>query len=388
MKTAYDIVIAGGGVIGSSIAWFLSQLAPDATILVAEKDASYQYGSTGRSVAGIRQQYSTPENIAISQFGIDFLTNLKGTFGPQADVSFRPNPYLFLASEEGRSILEANHAIQHAHGADISLLGPDELKARLPWLETDDIALGAYGESGEGWLDAYSLMQLFRSAARENGVDYVEQQVTGLEHHAGRVSAVNLADGTTISCGTLVNAAGIDAAEIAGWAGLDLPVEPRKRYVYVFDCREDVPNSPLTIDPTGVYFRPESGQFLCGRSPLAHEEPETGDFEVDYDFFDSHIWPVLARRVKAFEAIKLANAWVGYYAYNTFDQNAILGPHPDMQNFIFANGFSGHGLQQSPAVGRAIAELIVHGGYQSLDLSRFGYERVLRNTPVLEQNVV
>ena len=137
-----------------------------------------------------------------------------------------------------------------------------------------------------------------------------------------------------------------------------------------------------------VLHRPESGQFLCGRSPQPNEEPEVGNFEVDYEFFESHVWPVLAHRVKAFEAIKLANAWAGYYAYNTFDQNAILGPHPEMTNFYFANGFSGHGLQQSPAVGRAIAEHMVHGAFTSLDLSRFGYERVARGEPIFEKNVV
>ncbi|MGI9482033.1 MAG: NAD(P)/FAD-dependent oxidoreductase [Hyphomicrobiales bacterium] len=388
MKSAYDIIIVGGGVIGSSIAWFLSDLAPDTSVLVVEKDPSYQFGSTGRSVAGIRQQYSTPENIAMSQFGITFLQNLKETFGAEADVSFRPNPYLFLATEEGRQTLMANHEVQKAQGADIALLKPDELKARLPWLEVDDIALGAIGESGEGWLDAYSLMQLFRKTARQNGADYGDEAATGLLMTDGAVSGVTLASGEHVSCGVLVNAAGVEAAKVASWAGLTLPVEPRKRYVYVIDCREEITNSPLTIDPSGVYFRPESGQFLCGRSPEPGDEPEVGDFEVDYDYFETSVWPILANRVRAFEAVKLANAWVGYYAYNTSDQNAILGPHPEVRNFYFANGFSGHGLQQSPAVGRAISEHIVHGGFTSVDLSRFSYERIARDEPIVELNVV
>jgi sarcosine oxidase len=202
------------------------------------------------------------------------------------------------------------------------------------------------------------------------------------------VTSLTLKSGATIACGALVNAAGYHAHEIAAAAGIALPIRPRKRFVYVFDCRERLERAPLLIDPTGVYFRPEGASYICGVSPPEDQDPDCTDFELDYRLFEEMIWPTLAHRVPAFEAIKLVRAWAGHYDYNTLDQNAILGPHPEIANFYFANGFSGHGLQQSPAVGRAIAELIAYGAYRTLDLRRFSYARVLKNEPIIEINVV
>jgi len=156
----------------------------------------------------------------------------------------------------------------------------------------------------------------------------------------------------------------------------------------VFDCREIIPNCPLVIDPSGMYFRPESGRFICGISPPETTDPDTLDHDVDYAMFEETLWPLLANRVSAFESIKFTNAWACTYAYNTLDQNAVIGPHPEIKNLLFANGFSGHGLQQSPGVGRAVAELITCGRYQTIDLSRFGYERIARNMPLRELNIV
>jgi FAD-dependent oxidoreductase domain-containing protein 1 len=171
-------------------------------------------------------------------------------------------------------------------------------------------------------------------------------------------------------------------------AGIALPVGPRKRSVFVVHCRETVGPCPLTIDPTGVWFRPEGAGFICGVSPDEDQDPETWDDGIDYPMFDEIVWPALAARVPAFEALKLTGAWVGHYDYNALDQNAVLGAHPELANFYFANGFSGHGLQQSPGVGRAIAELLVHGAWRSLDLSVFGYERIAAGRPYREESVV
>jgi FAD-dependent oxidoreductase domain-containing protein 1 len=146
--------------------------------------------------------------------------------------------------------------------------------------------------------------------------------------------------------------------------------------------------APLTVDLSGVYFRPEGRNFLCGLSPEEHEEPTDMNWDVDYSFFEERVWPVLATRVPQFETIKVINAWVGQYDYNALDQNAILGAHPQLKNFYFANGFSGHGLQQGAAAGNAIAELIIHGSYRTIDLTRFGYERIQRNQPLFEKNVI
>ncbi|MGE0005142.1 MAG: NAD(P)/FAD-dependent oxidoreductase [Parvibaculaceae bacterium] len=388
---AYDVVIVGGGIVGSSAAYFLKKQGFTGTVALIERDTSYARGCTARSCGGIRQQFSTPENIHLSKFGLDILRRLKDEFGPEADVSFREQGYLILASENGRAILEENHTIQAANGADNVLLGPPDLQRRFPWLVTDGLALGCFGRSGEGWLDPYSLMSLFRKAAAAKGVDIVQGEVAAVKTAAGRVSSLILADGGEIACGTLVNAGGTGAGALARMAGIELPVGPRKRYVYVLDCPdagEALHEAPLTVDISGIYFRPEGRQFICGLSPEEADEPVEMDWDVDYGWFEERIWETLAARVPAFEAIKVVNAWVGHYDYNALDQNAVIGPHPEVANFLFANGFSGHGLQQGPGAGNAIAELIVHGAYRTMDLDRFGFARIARNAPLFEKNVI
>jgi len=388
----FDVVIVGGSVVGSAIAYFLSgPLEFKGSVAVIEKDTSYETAATPRSAGGVRQQFSTPENIQMSQFGIAFIKSIGehlSVEGEIADVPFTEWGYLFLATESGLETLRANHTTQTSLGAKVALLTPSELKTRFPWLAIEDLAGGCYGLANEGWTDPYGLLQAFRRKARALGVTYVADEVVDLERMGNSVVSVTLRDGSRIGCGAAVNAAGYHAHKIAAAVGLDLPVRPRKRMVYVFDCRDKPERMPLTIDPTGVWCRPEGSAFIAGVSPPEAEDPDATDFEIDYRFYEETVWPTLAHRIPAFEAIKLVRAWVGHYDYNTFDQNAILGPHPELRNFYFANGFSGHGLQQSPAVGRAIAELIVHGRYQTLDLSRFGYERISKGTPILELNVV
>jgi glycine/D-amino acid oxidase-like deaminating enzyme len=266
----------------------------------------------------------------------------------------------------------------------------DALSRRFPWMNVDDLAAGCLGLSGAGWFDPYALLMACRAKARAQGAVYETGAVAGLAVADRRVSSVRLADGRTLACGEFVNATGPAAARTAALAGITLPVECRKRCVFVFDCRRSgaITHCPLVIDPSGVYFRPEGQYFITGVSPPADRDPECWDFDVDHTQFDDIVWPVLARRAPAFEAIKVVNAWAGHYAYNVVDQNAVLGRHPEISNFIFANGFSGHGLQQAPAVGRGLAELIIHGGYRSLDLSAFRFERFAENRLIREANVV
>lgn len=389
---SYDVVIVGGGVIGSAIAYFLAaQTDFKGSILVVEKDPTYAEAATSRSAGGVRQQFSTPENIRMGAFGAAFIKSVGehlSVDGEAPTLPFVEWGYLFLATEAGLGILRNNHHTQSELGADVALLSPAELAVRFPWLNVADLAGGSYGRSNEGWTDPYGLLQAFRRKVRALGVTYLADEVLAIGHDARKVTSLTLKSGETIACGALVNAAGYHAHEIAAAAGIDLPIRPRKRFVYVFDCRERLERAPLLIDPTGVYFRPEGASYICGVSPPEDEDPDCTDFELDYRLFEEVIWPTLAHRVPAFEAIKLARAWAGHYDYNTLDQNAILGPHPDLTNFYFANGFSGHGLQQSPAVGRAIAELIAYGAYRSLDLRRFSYARVLKNEPIFEINVV
>ena len=388
---AYDVVIVGGGIVGSSAAYFLKKQGFKGTIALIERDTSYAKGCTARSCGGIRQQFSTPENISLSKFGLNILRHLKEEFGPEADVGFREQGYLILASDSGRTILEENHAIQVANGADNVLLDAPNLAKQFPWLVTDGLVLGCFGRSGEGWLDPYSLMGLFRKAAAGKGVDIIQGEVASVKKQGERASSLTLADGTEIACGTLVNAGGTGAGALARMAGIELPVGPRKRYVYVLDCpgaSEALHKAPLTVDISGIYFRPEGQQFICGLSPEETDEPSEMDWDVDYTWFEERIWETLAARIPAFEAIKVVNAWVGHYDYNALDQNAVIGPHPQISNFLFANGFSGHGLQQGPGAGNAIAELIVHGRYRTIDLARFGFERIARNAPLFERNVI
>jgi FAD-dependent oxidoreductase domain-containing protein 1 len=392
MNQSCDVAIVGGGVVGSAIAYFLlGQTDFRGRVVVIEKDSTYAEAATSRSAGGIRQQFSTPENIAMSSFGANFVKHVGDYLavdGEMPSLPFTEWGYLFLATAAGLPILQANHATQQRFGADILVLDPGELKQRFPWLNVEGLAGGSFGQSNEGWIDPYGLLQAFRRKARALGAVYLNDEAIGLERSGGRILAVDLAKAGRLACGHLVDSAGFHAQEVAAMAGIELPIRPRKRFVFVFDCKAPIERAPLMIDPSGVYFRPEGANFIGGVSPPEDQDPDCLDFEIDYGLFENVVWPTLAERVPAFEAIKLVRAWAGHYDYNTLDQNAILGPHPEIGNFYFANGFSGHGLQQSPAAGRATAEHIVHGAYRSIDLTRFGYERVLKGDPIVELNVV
>jgi glycine/D-amino acid oxidase-like deaminating enzyme len=389
-----DVVIVGGGIVGSAAAYFLSgeSAFQGRHIVLVERDVSYAQCSTARAVGGLRQQFSTPENIAMSRFTLELIRQLKATFGPEADVAFREQGYLIMAGPQGERLLSENVALQQTNGADIVLLDAPALAQRFPWASTDEVAAGAFGRSGEGWFDPISLANLMRNAAKARGVAVLHDRVTGIDTTGGRVMAVALASGGRIDCGALVDAAGAWAGELAALAGLRLPVQPRKRFVYVIDCREatdELHRAPLTVDPSGVWFRPEGRLFLCGKSPEENREPPATDLDaIDHTFFEEEVWPRLAARVPVFESVKAVNAWAGYYDFNTLDQNAIIGPHPACRNFYFANGFSGHGAQQAAAAGRAIAELIAHGAFQTIDLTRLGYARIAEGRPLFERNVI
>ena len=389
---AFDIVIVGGGIVGSAAAYYLRKHGFTGSIAMVEQDTSYRKACTALSVGGLRQQFSTPENIALSKFGVTVVKSLKEEFGPDADIGFKEQGYLILASDSGLPILEENHAVQIANGADNVLLrGPEELSARFPWLVADGLAAGCFGLSGEGWVDPYLFAALFRKSAIARGVEFINGEVTAIARGNGKVTGVTLANGDAIACGMLVNAAGASAGRLSAMAGIELPVGPRKRYVYVLDCPEATDalrKAPLTVIPGGVYFRPEGRNFLAGLSPDEQDEPKDLDWDVDHAWFEERIWPALAERIPLFEAIKVVGAWAGHYDYNAFDQNAVIGPHPEVMNFLFANGFSGHGLQQGPAAGNAIAELILHGGFRTIDLARFGFGRIGQNKPLFEKNVI
>ncbi len=395
MKTNYDVAIIGGGAIGSAIAYFLSS-DPSfrGRVAIIERDPTYARASSALSASSIRQQFSTPENIRMSLYGVAFMREIgrhlavDGTSDASVDIGLTEGGYLYLASPGFEAVLRENHAIQMAEGADIALLEPDELAARFPWLSLDGVVLGSLGLSGEGWFDGYGLMQAFRRKARALGADYVAAEAVGIDVVGDRVTGVRLASGDTIECGILIDAAGPWARDVAAMAGVMLPIEARRRCVFVFDARQTLPGCPLVIDTSGIWFRPEGESFICGTAPPPDEDDDGLPLTVDHRQFDEQLWPALAARVPAFDAIKPRNSWAGYYEYDTFDQNAVIGPHTELTNLLFAAGFSGHGIQHAPAVGRAIAELVTHGRYVSLDLSIFAYERIAAGRRVVERNVI
>lgn len=389
----FDVVIAGGAIVGSSLAYHLTADSGfGGRVLVVEKDFSYAKAATSLSLSSVRQQFSTRINIRVGLAGVAFIKSAKEILaveGDAPDIPLIENGYLYLASDAGAEVLRENHVLQSEEGADIALLEPREIAKRYPFLNLEGVTLGSLGLSGEGWFDSYQLMQAFRRKARSQGANYREDEVVAVEREGGRVTAVRVASGERIACGAFVNTAGASGAtKLASHLGVDIPVRARKRCVFVFEAKDHFPDCPLVIDTNGVYFRPEGRTYVVGYSPPETEDPDCADFEVIWPQFEEVLWPSIANRVPVFENLKLSRAWAGHYDLNLFDHNAIVGRLPGYQNAYLAAGFSGHGAQQSPAVGRGLAELIAHGGYRTLDLADFAYERIAANKPLLERNVI
>ena len=397
VKSSYDVVIVGGAIMGSSTAWFLSNNPDfDGTVLVVERDPTYEFASTTHTNSCIRQHFSTDLNIRVSQFGAEFITNLRRYMGGDArvpELSIWSFGYLYLASDEGfANALRANCAVQHAAGTATELLTADQIKAEFPFYTVDDIVLGSINRVNEGYWDGATVFDWWKRQARERGVEYITNEVVSMNksRDGRRIESVTLASGEVVSCGQLVNATGPRAAQTAAMAGIKVPVEPRKRHTWVFRAEQPLEQVlPLTIDPSGVHVRDNGGgTYLCGGH--ADHDPAVAydDFALDHSLWEELIWPTIATRIPQFEAIKVQNEWVGHYAMNVFDHNAITGPHAEIENFLFLNGFSGHGLQQSPAMGRGTAEWLTYGEYRSLDLSPFHFDRIAASEPVLEKAVI
>ncbi|WP_284163348.1 FAD-binding oxidoreductase [Frigidibacter sp. SD6-1] len=389
----YDVVIAGGAVTGASIAWWLAGMAPALRILVVEPDPTYARSATALSVASVRSQFSNPVNVGISRFGVDFIRNFAERIGPEGEVpslGLKENGYLFLtASESGKTVMQELAVMQRSLGASTEILGPDDLAARWPWMKVEDLVAGSFGPRDEGWFDNMGLLHGFRNASRARGVEYRQGRVTGVNLKGGGVESVTLQSGETICCGLFVNAAGTASGRVCAQAGLDLPVEPRKRTVFVIDApNARHPEAPLIIDHSGIYLRPEHGQWITATVPEDDGPCDPDDWEPDHSQFEDLIWPRLYERSEGFDAVKVARLWVGHYDYNRLDQNAVLGLWPGTENFYIASGFSGHGLQQAPAVGRGMAELILTGRWQTLDLSPLGPDRIIAGRPFLERAIV
>jgi len=396
-KTSYDVVIIGGAMMGSSTAWFLTD-NPDFTgsVLVVERDPSYSACSTAHTNSCIRQQFSTQLNVRISRFGADFIQNFQDRMGGDARVpklSIQNYGYMYLAdTEDFASVLRENQKVQLAEGAETKLMTPEQIKAEYPFYAVDDLILGSINRLNEGYWDGGTVFDWWRRLARERGVEYISNEVVAISKNlkGTRVKSVTLASGQVIACGHVVNASGPRALRTAAMAGLTVPVEPRKRFSWIFSAERPLDRElPLTIDPSGVHFRQDGPQtYLAGGHADYDPAVEYDDFSMDHRIWEDFIWPTIATRIPQFDALRIVSEWAGHYAYNTLDQNAIIGPHSEIENFMFLNGFSGHGLQQSPAMGRGMSELLTYGEFRSLDLSPLGFERIIANRAFIEKAVI
>lgn len=392
-RATYDVVIIGGAITGSSTAWFLSRNKDfTGTVLVVERDQSYEFAATSLSNSCIRQQFSTELNVKISQFGAEFSQNLPKYMGGEAPkLKIRNFGYMYLAADEGfAAVLRAQQKVQVDAGAETQILTPAQIKEAYPFYAVDDLVLGSINLRDEGYFDGYTMFDWFRRQARAQGIEYVSNEVVAITRAANRIQSVTLASGEVIACGQVVNASGTRGAKTAAMAGITIPIEPRKRYSWIFSAETPLDRDlPLTIDPTGVHFRQDSDTtYLAGGHADLDPAVAFDDFTMDHNIWQDHIWPIMATRIPQFEAIKVIREWAGHYDHNVLDQNAIVGPHPEVTNFLFLNGFSGHGLQQSPAMGRGTAEWLTYGAFRSLDLTPLGFERITANRPFIEGAII
>lgn len=387
MSSHADIIIIGGGVIGSSIAYNLLNDGYTGKIVVFEKDGLYEFASTPRSAGGFRQLYTTVINMQLSKYSLqiykDFSQNMS-IDGEAAEIDFKQRGYLFLATVQMMSRFEKHLKLQNQNGIHSQLVEGEGLLNIIPELNIDDIAGGLYC-SESGYLDPYSVMLGYVKYAKKLGAEYIYDEVDSLITETGKVKGIKLADGREYHAPIVVNCAGAWASILGDKAGLPLPVVPLPRQIFQFDIKEPLKNYlPLTMDPTGVYFRHEGEKFISGYA----EEIEPGiNFKWRRSAFEEHIWPVLANRIKNFEHAKIERGWSGLYDFNTEDHNAILGEYPTMKGYYVAFGFSGHGMQQAPAVGKCLSELIRTGNYETLDLSPLRVERFAEKDLIIEDAI-
>ena len=393
MRMSYDVVIVGGAIMGSSLAWFLTQ-NPDfnGSILVVERDPTYQLAATSLTNSCIRQQFSSALNVKISQFGAAFVQDLPTVMAADAPkLKIQNFGYMYLADNDNfAAALRASHKVQVANGAGTQLMTPEEIKAAYPFYAVDDLVLGSINTVDEGYFDGITLFDQFRRNARKNGAEYITNEVVSMARDGNRVASVTLATGEVIACGQIVNASGTRGALTAAMAGITIPIEPRKRFTWIFTAEKPLDRPlPLTIDPSGVHVRQDTAtSYMAGGHSDDDPAVDQTDFHMDHGIWENHIWPTIATRIPQFEAIRVIREWVGQYDMNTLDANAIVGPHDEVENFHFLNGFSGHGLQQSPAMGRGLSELLTYGAYRSLDLSPLGFGRIRRGEPYVEAAII
>lgn len=364
-----------------------------------ERDPLYTRASSALSASSIRQQFSQPVNIALSAWSLNFLRHVghelaveevgdarSGLQRPQ--IGLVEPGYLYLAAASQAATLEANHKIQRQHGADVALLDPADLALRFPWMSTADLHRASLGLSGEGWFDGPGLLNAFKRKAQACGVRFVKAQATHFGTQSRRVQRVDCADGSQYAADAFVLCGGAWTPDLSRRLGVALPVVAKKRDVFVFESPAATPGCPLVIDPSGLWFRPEGQVYLCGAPPRDGDPDEPPLAAIDHAQFEEQLWPALAQRVPGFEALRLRSAWAGYYEMNLFDHNGLAGALPGWDNVFTACGFSGHGMQQSPAVGSALAAMVTGGCSSAPSLQPLSPERLSSGQRLSEANVI
>lgn len=385
--THQQIVIIGGGIIGTLSAWSLRREGFEGSITVVERDPSYRFSSTALSAASIRTQFACPVNVELSLYGARFLKDASAQFGVEADIGFTESGYLILGNERTRSARESSLDMQRTLGAEVDLLLPPALAQRFPWLAVTDVAIGTFGTRNEGWFDAWSLLRAAKTAAQQAGVLFMTAEATGFITRGDRITALET-DCGPVAGDWFLNAAAAASARVSGWVGQALPVRAKKRTVFHIKAPLDGAGMPMLFDVSGAWIRPERDGFITGIAPSEEQDSDAdGDFEPDHYLFEQTLWPILAARIPALEQLRLQSAWAGHYEMCLFDHNGIVGIAPHIENYVVAAGFSGHGVMHAPGVARGVAELIVHGDYRSIDLSPLGIERIAARRPMPESAI-
>ena len=385
----YDAVVIGGGLLGCSTAYFLQIANPAMSVCVIEPDPSYQYASALRASGGARRLFSCPENIEMSNFSIDFIRafpEIMATSDGLADIGWQEKGYLFIVGNKDMPMLEASFEQQRALGCEVYLLDRDQLKERFPSMNVSDLSAGNFSPR-DGWCDPNSFLQGFKRRGRELGVQWLTDRVTAINRSSNRISSVETASSRTIHGDNFVNAGGAWAGRISQMAGMALPISGQRRFEHFFSTDKQIEPLPYIKDAARLAFRPEgrgySGGLVDGDEPLGF------NFEVDHGYFERVVWPALAHRFPQFEATRCHRTWSGLYELMTLDGNPVIGKWIGAaENLFVVAGFSGHGMMHAPAAGRAIAELMTTGRFQSIDLQRLGYQRVTANQPYRERGIL
>jgi len=389
----WDIAIMGGGIIGSSIAYFLARTGKAGRIAVIERDPTYSKASTPLANGGIRRLFSLPENIIMAQFGLDFFSDFARTMainGEEQPISFCRQGYLFLSDNGNHSVMEKNYEFQCANGVDADLIDALELKKRFPSINTADIAIAVHS-ANDGWVDPQAALSAFKRKAVSMGVTYLNECIINWDSSSGVARRAGTKSGNVIEADTFIISSGAWSGEVGQMIGLYLPVKPMARENYFFKTGTLIEPLPLLKSESNLAFRPEGTGYTGGMPDWTVQYGWRSDLSVDY--FERVVWPALAHRVPAFESLRLNGSFIGHYDTNAFDKNAIIGgwtgTGPEVCSNVFvASGFSGHGIMHAPATGLALSELILNGAYKTMDLSAFAYDRILLDRPYNEVGII